>query len=480
MTRMFHALVVCSLVAVAAGPVSADGGETVEQRLERMQSELRSLRDDNQSLRQELDDLRATTDEDWLTERRAEEIRTIVGEVLADADVRGSLLEDGLTAGWSDHFFLASADGRFKLQLDGQVQTRFIWNYHESPDRYVWGFENSRTKLTFRGHVFTPDISYLVRTAVAQNENVNGIPNGSVFLEDAWVRINLSDDWALRIGQFKLPFLREELVYSSNQLAVERSLAAENLSIGRSEGAELSWLDDHQRFSIAISDGAQDQFASGALLMARPMNQPVIGQPSFMSPDGTITDTEYAITARYESLLAGQWNQFADFTSPPGDDYGALLGFAGHWQRSESGNPFAVMRDETDWVAGTADLSLEFGGASAFAAVTVHYLDTPGFNVSMYSVVAQASTYVTPKLEWFARFEYGWWKFSGSSLADLTLATLGANYYLDGHDLKWTTDLSVGISKIESSWRAPNTGFRTEADGDEPQIVLRTQFQLLF
>ena len=44
-------------------------------------------------------ELKAASDDDWLTERRAQEIRGLVEDVLADADTRASLLQDGMTAG---------------------------------------------------------------------------------------------------------------------------------------------------------------------------------------------------------------------------------------------------------------------------------------------------------------------------------------------------------------------------------------------
>ncbi|MHC5002710.1 MAG: hypothetical protein ACYTJ0_06270, partial [Planctomycetota bacterium] len=185
-----------------------------------------------------------------------------------------------------------------------------------------------------------------------------------------------------------------------------------------------------------------------------------------------------------EHLLAGSWAQFRDMTSPPGDDFGVLLGAAAFWQYDERGNlpPFPGFRgrDERDWVAWTVDASMEFGGANAFASFTHHYVDTPALNISIYGFVVQGGYYILPKVEVYGRFEYGWWDFDNNTLADLTLFTAGFNYYIDGHDLKWTTDIGFGISKIENAWESDLAGWRQELDGSEPQIVFRTQFQLLF
>ena len=89
---------------------SAVESDPVMSHIDAMRRELDKLREDNQAMKSEIDNLRAATDDNWLTEARADEIRGLVQDVLADADVRSSLLNDGVMAGWADHFFLASAD----------------------------------------------------------------------------------------------------------------------------------------------------------------------------------------------------------------------------------------------------------------------------------------------------------------------------------------------------------------------------------
>jgi hypothetical protein len=458
------------LTCFASGqsPSAANQDQDVEDRLQQMQQELEAVRDDNAELRHELDELRAQTSEDWLTEQRAAEIRGLVHDVLADADVRSSLLNDGLTAGWDEHFFLASPDGRFRLELDGQIQTRWMYNFHDQPDRHRHGFEVPRAKLTFRGHVFNPDITYLVRTDVTRNEP--NLVTGLIFLQDAWVRVNLNNETSIRVGQFKIPFMREELVSSSRQLAVERSLINENLSVDRSQGVELTWARGQSKVDFMIADAGLDQVGGFGLVGTSPIT---------ITTNALDADSDITLALRYEHLVAGTWRQFEDFTSPPGDQQGTLLGIAAFYQAPETGIR-SGQRDEVYWFASTADLSMEWGGANAFTSFTYHYIDSPFRNFNIFGVVVQGGIYVTPKVETFARFEYGWWDFQGNSLSDLTLLTLGVNYYIDGHDLKWTTDIGFGISKIESSWDASIANYREEVDDAEPQIVFRTQFQLLF
>ena len=208
------------LVATCAAPALAQSDaspEGLEDWAQSMQQEMEQLRLENRRMQSEISELRAATDADWMTEERRSEIEGLVRDVLADADTRSSLLQSGVIAGWSDHFFLASPDDSFHLRVGGQMQVRGIVNYQDSGNRIVYGFENTRTKLGLSGHVFNRDTEFMVRGNYGRD-------GGSLTLEDAWIQMRLNNDWAIRIGQFKLPMHREELVSSSRQLAVERSV----------------------------------------------------------------------------------------------------------------------------------------------------------------------------------------------------------------------------------------------------------------
>jgi hypothetical protein len=459
-------------IAQDSPPASSDD-EGIQRALQMMQQEMENLRKENQAMKGQIDELRAKTDADWLTEARANEIRGLVQDVLADADTRASLLQEGITGGWSDHFFLSDPSGKFLLVFEGSMQIRWVFNYHDEPDRYRHHFENTRTWLTFRGHVFSPDWEYLVRGDFSRS-------NGNNTLLDAWVRYALSDEWSLRFGQFKLPFEREELVSDFQQLAVERSLITQATTVGRSQGIELTYAAGSSRLSGALSDGASPGSGLSAALGGARTNTTALSE-----------GVEYAVTARYEHLLAGTWDQFEDFTSPPGDEFGLLAGVAAHYQRAESTGLPGASR-ELVWGGLTADVSAEFGGANLYGAFTYLYVDSQFFQVgalNVIGVVLQAGVYVAPKWEVFVRGEYGQMDFRGHgtlAVPDLNLATIGVNYYIDGHDVKWTNDFGVGISRIGGSspgnlgFANDLAGWRFEGPDARPQIVFRSQFQLLF
>ncbi|MCI0631205.1 MAG: hypothetical protein L0Y44_11200 [Phycisphaerales bacterium] len=472
-------------MAQDAAPSGGGGDDPVQAQLRQMQEQLEALRNENQTMKGEIDELRAATNEDWLTEARADEIRGLVSEVLSDADTRASLLQDGLMAGWSEHFFLASADGRFKLIIDGAMQIRYVYNYLERApgslgDQHRQGFEHTRMRLTFRGHVFSSDIQYLIRSEFAR---AGGTGNDQLL--DAWVRYNFSDEWSIRFGQFKIPFNREELVSPFEQLAVERSLVNEIVNLGRSQGIELSYHDDQNRLSLATTDGA----SPNPLLLG---NAALLGGPH-TNTSAIALDVEYDAAMRYERLAAGTWEQFDDFTSPRDDEFGLMWGIAVHAQEGESTGVASFLgQSSTRAFGATADLSVEWGGANAFVSATYHYVDTPinpqNFqNVGLFhiiGIVAQVGVYVTPKWELFLRGEFAEAENRSTptptNIPDLNLVTVGANYYLNGQDLKWSTDLGVAISDVSGFFASDLAGYRANADNTAPQVVFRTQFQLLF
>src|SRR5687768_4659856 len=126
--------VVLSALALAADATSV----AYAQQSEPTVADLRSLVAD---LQDQVDNLKAQNDQNWMTEKRAAEIRGLVQDVLADADTRASLLQSGAVAGYDKNFFISSADGNWLLKVTGQVQVRFNFNIQDSAteDNYRYG-----------------------------------------------------------------------------------------------------------------------------------------------------------------------------------------------------------------------------------------------------------------------------------------------------------------------------------------------------
>lgn len=449
------ALVVSMVVASQAHAATDAEWEARVQRLENRISELETDKNGN-----------------WLNERRAEEIKALVQDVLSDADTRASLMADGAVAGHDGkHFFLASADGSFLLEFAGQIQFRWISNF-ENDDTGVadgddHGFQIRRTKLNFSGHVEAAGKwDYEVVLAVDRT-------NGSVEAEDVVIARKLADGVKLKFGKFKLPFLREELTSSKRQLAVDRSSVTEFFTLDRSEQVALELTPmDNVKAVFSFNDGSDEEFST-------------IGAD----------EVELSFTGRIDVALAGNLSQIKDFAAWSGEPFGAFIGAAFHYQTGDAKNDgLGSNEGETDYFSWTIDGSIETNGFNIFAAVmgNSHDADTGSgnFDGDQLGVLIQGGYMVIPdKLEPFVRFEYIDSDQAALADDDAMILTLGANWYMKKHNAKLTIDAVIILDG--SDFGAFANDFTNSQDGDglgfssgdtvtDDTVLVRVQFQLLF
>ncbi|MCH7847445.1 MAG: hypothetical protein IIB53_03700 [Planctomycetes bacterium] len=403
-----------------------------------------------------IDQLEAKQNDNWLTEQRAGEIRELVQDVLADADTRASLLAQGVTAGYDNGAVISSADGNWSLRTNIHMQQRFVWNDQDEgavagaidEDRY--GFENTRTKFILTGNVVNQDWIYKVEINVGSPSAAFQAGDGRAGTGDAYLGYKYGDGMTVLFGTMKAPLLREELVDSRYQLAVERSALNYIYTGGRVDGIAVDWMGDQFHVTGAFTDGANT------------------GQTVW----GT-ADTDFAFTGRIEFLASGTWDQFKDFTSPAGDEQGIMIGGALHYQEAETDAGLA----DVDVTVLTADISAEFGGANLYGAFIYRNIDTAGVSdLDQVGFLVQGGVAFSDDWEAFARYEFS--DFDTIGVEDLSLITFGVTRYFAGHNAKWTTDIGIGLEEVAN---APAiTGLRTDVPGEDGQIVIRSQIQLVF
>jgi len=514
---MIAALGLAGAARADDGALPAGGPSAAEliQRIEKLEAS-------NRALSTEVAELRQSDGEAWLTEERATEIRSIVSDVLADSATRASLQNDGLAAGWDDGFFMQSVDGRFRLEVGGLFQARYMYSY--IPDGLSGvnignsqladnvesrhGFDLPSTQLDFKGHVFGPEYTYRIRgqfsndgeSALGTAPIANLGPSSGIFrLLDAWVRAEVSDGIAIRAGQFKLPFAREQLVDSQYQLAVGRSTIVEHLGLGYSQGLEAQFVSDDMRVLVAVSNGGNDN-VYGILKGAgsQPLNSEWLSDR-----------VDWSVAARMEWKLAGRWSQFNSMTSPPGDEYAFMVGLGVLAQEGDPDTGTSPNSSQPNsWYAFTIDASAMYGGATLFGSFTYSTMDSGSafvsggnaFNAptvfdignnSAWGAVLQASYYFVPKWEFFGRMEVG-----SADVGDIGLITtpagtsslergnvfsvltVGLNWYIDGEDLKFSSDVGFAFDSVDGVWASPSNGWR--AAEEQSEVVFRMQLQMGF
>jgi hypothetical protein len=425
------------------------------------------LRAEIEALRVQIAELRARRQELWLTQRRAEHIRALVHEVLADSETRASFGGDGITAGWDRHFYLASDDGTFYMQVKGYLQTRYLalLRHHTTADERKLGFQMRRAKVAFEGQVLDPKFHYAVQLAADRD-------GGEIVLENAYARYEWLANHHVQVGQFKARFNREELVSATRQQAMERSTVNGFFRLGYVQAAQVSGQYDRWNWAVAIHDGREAQ-----------------------NLDFRADHTDIAIAGRVEMLAAGRWEQFAQYaagsTSPPG----VLLGAGMDYELAESGSGAELLFD--DFWQWTADASVQVKPVNVFLAAFGRHTNGAariGGDFDQFGTVVQAGFFIIPdRLDLFARWE--WLDHGGfgevkssprvSSLgrldADLSdeihLFTFGTNYYFQKQAVKITLDVVWAPEGV----RQDDSGaglLSSDTDGDT--VVARAQFQLLF
>ena len=181
----------CCVVAplgIAAAVAMAEQDSEVVSQIAQLKREIASLKG---------------SESQWLSEERAAEIRSIVGDVLSDADTRSSLQGSSGTSGYNGGFFLSSADGNYSMKINVLEQIR--WSFNDSEDGTTTtqanGFENKRTRLTFGGSMVDSSWSYQLAYYLGYSNSVETV--GANEVSDAFVMKTFECGASLTVGQFR-------------------------------------------------------------------------------------------------------------------------------------------------------------------------------------------------------------------------------------------------------------------------------------
>ena len=468
-------------------------------------------------LKKELNELKSQNGDKWLTEERASQIRGVVQDVMADADTRSSLQATAATSGYNNGFFIASPDGNFKLQVNGQVQVRSSyawatnssWNAakdvpgNENATKAQYGTEIRRAKLSFSGNVVDPSWQYKVTMAyLPAGSNIAASPyataggnsgNGTgstANLEDAYINKDMGNGMSLKMGQFKSPFLREELVSSANQLGVERSVVNQMFSTGWTDGIQFTASNDSLMGMVSFNNGGNNaNFAT--------QNMSNTENPGF---------TQYAITGRVQWLAFGNWAQFNDMTSMRGGGQGLMLGAAFNWQHGGNQDNDTISSANTDagFFTYTADASWDLGGANLYGAFFGNFtsslpVESGGDNgsaIQSYGALVQGGYFISDNTELFASWQ--WYQTTNQNSNDPmettnnvfsaqmnNIFTAGLNVYLT-KNVKFTFDAGWAVNGIVYQGGIYNqavAGTNWQVSGDSSdggEWVGRAQVQLVF
>ena len=378
-------------------------------------------------LKAEIAALKGNQGEQWLTEQRADQIRGVVQDVLADSNTRSSFQQaGGATAGYNNGFFISSADGNYSLKINALEQVRFVWNntYQDTKDQNSWGFENRRTQAFFSGNVVDPSWKYLVGMAYdAQNDPYNA-DAGNFNLYYAMVTKSFGDGFSVSVGQMNVPFTVESNLFNAGSTQMgDYSIFEYMFGAGQQVGAMAKLEKDAFRVSGGWYNIVQTD-SSGTVGNSWDNND----------------NQSIAVAGRAEYKVAGTWDQFSKESSFKGEEFGLLIGGGVIWQNGRNDNSAGVY--DSNPLGLTADAQAKFGGFNLIG----QFLWQDGYpgtdaSSSVWGFNVQGGAFITEDLEVFGAWAYADTAESGSSSASLGTTNYlqtGANWYFAKNSIKAT------------------------------------------
>lgn len=365
--------------------------------------------------------------------------RAYASELRSDAETRSSLL--------------GSSNG---ANLNVEVMTQFRYTYNSRDEQTsgalgdsdtTVGFSAPRTQVRLSGAVEGTDISGLVvfDFGEAERGRTSGVSDGTAELlvaQGAWA---VNDNWTLLFGQWHDPVFGSDNFAPEHTLAADKSFMNEFFQVGVTQGVAFVYGTDNLKLIGAIDDGAEYI-----------VNYGPVGSTPFNAPG----EADFGITGRFEWLIEGTWDQFADATSFRGSNYGVKIGGGAHYQTQGNTNPAvpagaAATFDERTVTFWTIDAQVEGDGWNFFAEYVGHKVDTSDtvaadVDFTNHGFMAQGGFFFNDQWEGFARYDV-------VVLDDILVAagtddnyqnvTVGFNYYFvpESHAAKFTVDASFAI-----------------------------------
>jgi len=376
-----YLLGVASFTLTSTGFAGSDMNADLQTRLEAAEARIAELSADQ--------------NQNWLTDERSNAVRSLVQDVLADADTRASLQGDGGNAGYDGGFTIASGDGNWSLKLNGAVWTAWSSEEDDGADDTDGGFEAPSSWMNWSGTI-AGDFTYDIR----HDWDDDG--------DQEWANVgwDLSDGWGLTMGSFRLHQGRVSQIDDQNQMEI-----GHNPGATLANGLALDYAGDDLRFWVEMANG---------------------------DGTGTANDGEYDMNLRAEYMVEGNWGQFDQFTSADGGAAGTLIGLTYYTLGSAGADD-----GDTWW---NLDCQMQFGGYGIYVAYTDFSDDSDGDNDTDQTDI-MASYYMNSDWELYAA--YSDLNNSVDDHNDGSTFAVGVNNYWAGQNAKWTTQYTQNERDVD-------------------------------
>jgi len=306
--------------------------------------------------------------------------RAYAAGLLADADARTSLLDDGQASFDPDRGMgIVSGDNALHVRFFQDFRYYAAFRGIHAPgqnDDVATGFQNARTRVCFRADL-GEDVTGVIHLETSDPSS----SMGELSVLDGFIDYRIDDRTEVRIGQFKHPLLASYYMVSPvHVLTVERSILSDFFATGRQQGVRFSWTADDVQLLGSLSDGVRT------------------ANTDFTS----MSEADFAVIGRVNWKLLGEWTDLHRTTSFQGDDESAYIGGAFLYQTGGNTNGTA----DEDLAVFTLDGAWRGDGWNLRGEAVAYRLDASGGpEFTHFGFNAQGGLFVSSDLELFASWD---------------------------------------------------------------------------
>lgn len=318
---------------------------------------------------------------------------------------------------------IESDDGNNELNMSFRIQGRFTADILTDGGDNSWTFSIPRAKPKFAGHVFSPDLHYELQFAFGtksgtQTQVINGIPvvtkesnSGFADLEDAYADYVPFEFFGIKGGQYKVPFLKQELTSSGKQQFVDRAFSTNEFNLKRDIGMTIHGTpSDHFNYWAYFMNGA--------------------GANSFNLNDSPL------VGARVEFPIIGKYKS-SESDIDDSQTVNAGIGIAYAYNQFDKSFQSGLVAAGTKASLGTFDAGIKYRGFSfQGAGMVLRTHNGPSFTNSGWN--GQIGYFFVPKKFEIALRQSGF-VVDGATPNEYAYAA-SLNYFILGHSIKWQTD----------------------------------------
>lgn len=341
------------------------------------------------------------------------------------------LEKDGIKVGY-DNGFLINAKDQFEMKFGAWIQFQHEYIDNENAPN-TSSFKVAKGRLRWSGFMYSPKFAYVIQLELADPNNTAGTKE--VSLKDFAIDIKHYKNVKVRLGQFKVPFNRQQMAFFGDLQFVDASRASKAFNANQANARDIGIMmngsrdDHHLQYFVGFFNG-------------NGINQP-----------GNNDNTQYLSVARIV------FNPFGPMSISESD-------VANTQQKLLSvGGGFAYDAGNTDGTTPGSARTLALEAAFKHQGRSLqgeYYSRSVKGNTDARGFYLQGGIFIVPeKTEVAARYAVVNPEGGDNNLEELTL---GLNIFFAGHRRKLQIDLSNISSDVNNT--------------DDQRI--RTQYQIAF